>query len=94
MKKEIIAKGKVVGNCWGGGVCGYASETVTATTLKELDDKIREGIKTGSLDGGMGFESLIGAIMYIETTETIELNGFKYHRHTNKTKRYGDTRGF
>lgn len=91
MKKKItfIAKGLVWGHCWGGGQCGYKSKRITADTKEELDAKINEGISDGSLDGGMGYESLMGAVMDITTKTTIEVEGKEYTNTEIETETFG-----
>ena len=69
------ATGIVLGNCWGGGTCGYAAETIRATNRASLVQQIENGLKDGSLDSGMGYESLIGAIMVVETIDTRKIDG-------------------
>lgn len=69
------ATGMVLGNCWGGGQVGYRAEQLKADSLSELRNKINAGIADGSLDSGMGFESLIGAVMLIETIDNREIGG-------------------
>lgn len=100
MKKEIlkvsgkkvsyVAKGQVWGNAWGGGKIGYASKTVKAYSLKELREKILAGIKNGSLDSGMGYESVYGAVMEVKTIATITVNGEEYEHIDYEVNAYGD----
>ena len=72
---EYKTNGIVWGNCWGGGQCGYQADTLTANSLEALVKLIDAGVKDGSLDSGMGFESLIGAIMIIDVVETRQIDG-------------------
>lgn len=69
------ARGLVLGNLWGGGQGGYAARELSADSLPKLDKQIKDGIKDGSLDSGMGFESLVGAVMMIETIDTRRIDG-------------------
>jgi len=89
-KIKYIAKGYVYGNCWGGGRGAYSSEVLEGNTREEIEAQIMEGIKTGSLDSGMGYESLIGAIMGITKNITIEVGGEEYTRTENEYNFYGD----
>lgn len=75
---KYIATGIVWGNCWGGGQVGYQSERLEATTLKDLYKQINKGIENGSLDSGMGYESLEGAIMNIEIRTTKIIDGKEF----------------
>lgn len=83
------ASGIVLGNYWGGGKGGYKAERVFADTKEELIDKINEGIKDGSLDSGMGYESLIGAIMDITTITTIIYQGKKFKNEETDIEVFG-----
>jgi hypothetical protein len=66
-----IATGIVWGNFWGGGKGGYSARVIKANTRKELLNKAKEMLADGSLDGGMGYESLIGALLNIKKTTRI-----------------------
>ena len=68
----------VVGNCWGGGVIGYAAETIIAKQLPALKRNIAKRLNDGTLDAGMGYESLIGAIMEITKSHIVIKNGKEY----------------
>lgn len=74
MKKTLKyeAFGYVLGNYWGGGSGSYSTISLKADTLEELLSKCDKALEDGSLDSGMGFESLIGAIMDIITITTID----------------------
>lgn len=69
------ASGMVLGNFWGGGSGGYRAETLTDNSLDSLKARIDNMVKDGSLDSGMGYESLIGALMEIETIDNREIDG-------------------
>ncbi len=82
MKKEYKynSKGLVYGKFWGGGTGAYESEKLTNTNKNELLNEAEEMLKSGLLDSGMGFESLIGAILDIETIELITIDNKVYSR--------------
>ena len=61
--KTYTAKGTVWGHLWGGGKGGYASEIVTGKTRNEVIKKATSMLNDGSLDSGMGYESLYGAYL-------------------------------
>lgn len=84
------ATGIVVGNCWGGGICGYAATEIRATNRASLVQQIENGIADGSLDSGMGFESLIGAVMYIETIDSREIDGKTFIAVDSEDEFFGD----
>lgn len=74
MKKYKIT-GWVYGNYWGGGQGAYRSTTILADSREEGIKKAEEMLADGSLDSGMGYKSLIGAILDIEENEIIEIDG-------------------
>jgi hypothetical protein len=78
--KTYKSKGYVLGNLWGGGVGAYPAEKLEASTKAGLIKKAEKMLADGSLDSGMGYESLIGAILDIETVEQIEKYGKAYFR--------------
>ena len=68
--------GIVLGNLWGGGKSAYTSIKESGfNTIEELQASAENHLKKGSLDSGMGYESLIGALLLIETVETVKVNG-------------------
>jgi len=72
---KFTSTGLVHGNYWGGGKGSYKAEKLSADTKEELIEKATKMIEDGSLDGGMGYESLIGALLNITKTTTIIHNG-------------------
>ncbi len=80
MKKQVkyVASGLVLGNLWGGGSGLYDMITIEAETKEELLQKAKDGIKDGTLDDGMGFEKLRGAVLDITVLTTIEVDGDEY----------------
>lgn len=80
-KKNLTFKayGYVYGKYWGGGEGAYPSTVISADTKKELIETAKKGLD-GSLDGGMGYEKLIGAILLIEKITTIEVDGETYEK--------------
>ncbi len=84
------ATGVVLGNYWGGGVCGYPATEIRANSLRELREEIEEQLENGSLDSGMGFESLIGAIMVIDTIDSREIDGKVFIAHDYEDEIFGD----
>ena len=76
--KTFSASGFVYGYCWGGGEGAYKMKNITANSLDELLTKANNGIADGSLDGGMGFESLVGAMMLIKEETKTFIEGKPY----------------
>jgi hypothetical protein len=91
MKKtlEFKASGYVLGNYWGGGSGCYNTITIKADTLEELVSKCNKALEDGSLDNGMGFESLIGAIMNVTTITTIDFEDKEYTNQENQLHFFG-----
>ena len=78
MSLYFKSTGFVYGNLWGGGRGAYPAEKLENKTLKGLLKEACKGLKEGSLDSGMGYESLIGAVLEVEEIETITKNGKRY----------------
>jgi len=95
MKTEYRATGICVGNCWGGGKVGFGAKPITAATREELDAKVEAGIQDGSIDGGMGFESVTGAVLKItELHEKTDEDGNVWNRGEESFEVFGDVEGF
>ena len=84
------ATGIVLGNYWGGGKGSYPTHEINANSLRELNEKIEEQLKSGSLDSGMGFESLIGAAMMIDTIDIRQIDGKRFVAHDYKQVLFGE----
>lgn len=68
---RFYSSGIVWGRCWGGGECGYAAEELGPfNTREELAEHAMSALLDGSLDSGMGFESLLAAVLKV-TDETV-----------------------
>jgi hypothetical protein len=72
--ERFESRGLVYGNLWGGGQGAYKAKRLQAKTREELLEQALKGLD-GSLDGGMGFESLIGALLEIKKITTIVVKG-------------------
>ena len=83
MKKKMTykAKGMVLGNYWGGGSGAYSTILFETDSKEELLEKANKSLNDGSIDSGMGFESLVGAVLDITIYTTIEIDGEEF---TNK----------
>lgn len=73
--KTYKSSGIVLGNLWGGGRASYPARELHGKTERELLEKAHSALSDGSLDSGMGYESLIGALLTIEETETRNIGG-------------------
>ena len=83
MEKQIkfSAKGFVLGNYWGGGQGAYPTIRFTGNTKEELLEKANKALKDGSIDSGMGYQSLIGAILEIKCITKVEIDGKDFINH-------------
>ena len=88
--KTYKSSGLVYGNFWGGGAGAYPAEKGYSHNYKELKEDIENGIKDGSLDSGMGFQSLKGALIIVETIRTLPFKGRRYTNSTFKKVYFGD----
>jgi len=84
------ATGIVLGNCWGSGQGSYPAIEITATNGASLVQQIENGIKDGSLDDGMGFESIVGALMCVETIDVREIDGKTFTAIDYEDEYFGD----
>jgi hypothetical protein len=75
---EFKSRGTVLGNYWGGGQGSYSARTFFASSKEELIELNKKALADGSLDSGMGYESLIGARLVITTTTTINIEEKPY----------------
>jgi hypothetical protein len=72
--KRFTTEGFVYGNYWGGGKGAYKATELEGTSIEEITQLANDGLN-GSLDSGMGYESLIGAYLIVTEHTTIEVNG-------------------
>ena len=80
MEKIVTYKstGIVLGNYWGGGQGSYEARSFNSDSLGELIELNQKALDNGSLDSGMGYESLIGALLLIEQITTITVDDEDY----------------
>ncbi len=90
MKITYSAEGFVLGNCWGGGKCGYKARSFKNDDLEILKADITKAIKDGSIDSGMGYESIIGASMAITTKSSTEIDGKAFTNEEVEIVSFGD----
>lgn len=77
-KFTYVAKGFVLGTTWLDTKGAYPTKLVKGNSIEEIESKINHMIETNVLDNGMGFKSLIGALMTIRTTTEIIVEGDRY----------------
>lgn len=76
-KVKFRSKGVVYGKYWGSGKGSYPARKLEANTKEELMKQANDGLD-GSLDSGMGYESLIGAFIQIQKETTIIVDDKPY----------------
>ena len=81
-KVFYTADGVVLGNYWGGGRGWYPAEKYIEDTFTTLKGIIKKDFGSGALDSGMGYESLVGAMMVIVKHTTIEYKGKEFDNET------------
>lgn len=90
IKTRYKATGYCIGNAWGGGRIAYQSVEYKADTMEELKVKVDKGIENGSIDSGMGFESVVGALMFVTKEKSILIGTDTYVNFTYSHEVYGD----
>ena len=80
MEKSVkfTAKGHVLGNYWGGGQGAYPTIKFSGDSKEEILEKANAALNDGSMDSGMGYESLIGAILVLKETTKIIVDGKEF----------------
>lgn len=75
ISKIFNSTGFVFGKFWGEGKGSYEAEKLRGfSSEKDLLKEARRQLKSGSLDSGMGYQKLIGAILEIEEKSTTIIN--------------------
>ena len=87
---KFTSTGLVHGNYWGGGKGAYKAEKLSADTKEELIEMATKMLDDGSLDSGMGYESLIGALLNITKTTTIIHDGKPFTNEETEEEFIGD----
>jgi hypothetical protein len=88
--ERYVVSGVVLGHMWGGGVGSYPAKNYRGSSLSQIEEAILQSLKDGSLDSGMGFQSLKGALMSIAKIETLLIGGKEYESTEHSEKIYGD----
>jgi len=83
--EQVIAKGVIYGNYWGGGSGSYPSINFYGETLEEVELAANKALEDGSIDSGMGFESIKGALLNVWLITTIEIEGYTFSHEDEAT---------
>ena len=74
--ETFSSQGYVLGNYWGGGKGSFSAKKLVAYCSEEaLLADAEKMLKDGSLDAGMGYESLIGARIEVTHKKTMVIDG-------------------
>jgi hypothetical protein len=87
---EFKSRGLVLGNLFMGGEGAYKAKTLKANSKKELIEKAVDMLLDGSLDGGMGFDGLLGAMLEITTVTTFIVNDKCFRNEETESVYIGD----
>lgn len=92
MEKKVRyeAQGCVLGNYWGGGAGSYPTIRIEGDTKEEVLEKANKALENGSLDSGMGYESLIGAMLDVTCITTVEIDGKPFTNEETEIEHIGD----
>ena len=75
---KFYSSGVVHGRYWGGGEGAYSARKFSGDTKEEVIEKATAALEDGSLDSGMGYEKLIGALLTIEERTIVEIEGKQF----------------
>lgn len=89
-KTTYTSTGVVLGNLWGGGKGGYSAKHLENTSKEALIKEAEKMLADGSLDGGMGFESLTAALLDIDTITTVDIDGKTFTHREGEIHIIGD----
>lgn len=89
-QEEFKARGHVYGEYWGGGKGVYAAKILTGTSMEEIIKAAKEGVDKNSLDDGMGFKEILGALLEVTKTKSIEIDGEVYYNTSTELIVVGD----
>lgn len=87
---KFVAKGLVYGFLWSGQLGAYPTKKLTASTREELLKLAGEKLQDGSLDSGMGFRSLKGALLNIKETTIVKIDGKVFYNENIEQEFIGD----
>lgn len=90
MNKTYRSTGLVFGNYWGGGRGCYPAVNLMGDTKEIIMEEAKKKVENGSLDSGMGYESLIGAVIEIEEIKIIVFEGEVFYKSEFETEFVGD----
>jgi len=85
IRKSYKITGLVLGNLWGGGSGRYPARTLRGTDKEKIIKEAEEALTDGSLDSGMGFESIYGAILSLTTISKINIDEKEFINTSDET---------
>lgn len=75
---RYVASGLVYGRYWSGGEGSYKAKNLENNSKRKLLEEAKEKVKSGALDSGMGYETVLGAILELTTIATIMIGGKEF----------------
>lgn len=75
---HYVISGFVYGLSWGGGESSYPSKELRGSNREELIAKANKMLEDGSLDSGMGYQKLLGAVLLVDTYDVVKLDSKSY----------------
>jgi len=76
--KRYTARGLVWGYLWGGGKGCYPSKPLNGKSEREIKEKATRMLGDGSLDAGMGFQSLYAATLTLQVDDVKKVSKNEY----------------
>jgi len=89
-QEQVIAKGIIYGLLFDGTSGSYPSINFYGETLEKVELKANKALEDGSIDSGMGFESIKMALLYVTTTTSIKVEGYTFTHEEETTLMIGN----
>lgn len=86
---RFVANGTVYGTFWDDGEGYYPSRKLEGSSLEEIKKLAEDGLD-GTLDSGMGFKDLLGALLNVTRIECVEIDGKDFYHKEYETLIIGD----
>jgi hypothetical protein len=84
------ATGLVYGRNWGFNYGTYPSISFQNNSYEGLIDEANKALANETIDSGMGFESILGALLKITCTTSIEIEDYEFKHTSFDTEFIGD----
>ena len=84
------ATGLVYGRDWGFNYISYPSISLQNDSYEGLITEANKALANGSIDSGMGFESIMGALLETTCTTSVEIEDYEFKHASIDTEFIGD----